>query len=268
MSKTHEKTILVIGDSLSKGVSLNEEKKRYCFLKHSFVNNLSDTLCAKIINTAKFGTTIKHGASKLEENLLKHTPEIVLIEYGGNDCDFNWDEIAINPHSEHLPNTPLKEYEAHLKTMIRKIRSYGAKPVVMTLPPLNAVDYFRWFTKGSKEKGDSILKWLEDVSKIYWWHERYSVAVSSVANACNVPLIDARRYFLKTPDFRKYVCSDGIHPNEKGHKLITSSILDCLTKIPRVLILFNSLRLRKAALFYFIKAAFFYKIYFFLEHII
>ena len=33
MSETKQKTILVVGDSLSKGVSLNEEKKRYCFLK-------------------------------------------------------------------------------------------------------------------------------------------------------------------------------------------------------------------------------------------
>lgn len=230
MSKTHKKTILVIGDSLSKGISLNEERKRYCFLKHSFANNLSEKLDARVINTAKFGSTIKHGASKLEERLLKHNPEIVLIEYGGNDCDFAWDEIAKDPFSEHLPKTPLIEYEQYLKVMIEKIRDFGATPVVMTLPPLNAVNYFKWFTEGSKEKGDNILKWLEDVSKIYWWHERYSSAVSDIARTCDVPLIDARRYFLKTPDFRKYVCSDGIHPNENGHKLITSSILDCFNR--------------------------------------
>ena len=100
----------------------------------------------------------------------------------------------------------------------------------MTLPPLNAVGYFNWFTKGSKEKGDQILKWLEDVSKIYWWHERYSVANRSVADAYGVPVADARRYFLEMPDYRAYICSDGIHPNKNGHQLITSSILDCFNK--------------------------------------
>jgi len=183
MDKKHEKTILVVGDSLCKGVSLNEERKRYFFLKNSFANNLSKVFEANIVNTAKFGTTIQHGAEKLEERLLRYNPEIVLIEYGGNDCDFAWDEIALDPYSEHKPNTPLSEYEAHLIGMVELVRKHGAKPVVMTLPPLNAVDYFNWFTKGSKEKGDSILKWLEDVSKIYWWHERYSIAVSGIATS-------------------------------------------------------------------------------------
>jgi len=229
-NQQQNKTILVVGDSLSKGVSLNEEKKRYFFLKDSFAGNLSKATGANVVNVAKFGTTIVHGKAKLEERLIRYKPEIVLVEFGGNDCDFVWDEIAENPYGQHIPKTPLTEYEAHLIEMVEMIRRYGATPVVMTLPPLNAVDYFKWFTKGSKEKADSILKWLEDVSKIYWWHERYSSVVASVAENCDIPLADARRYFLKTPDFREYVCSDGIHPNAGGHQLITTSILDCFSK--------------------------------------
>jgi len=230
MGMEEKKKILVVGDSLSKGVSLNEEKKRYFFLKNSFVNNLSTALNADVVNTAKFGSTIKYGAERLEAQLTKHNPDIVLIEFGGNDCDFIWDEIAEDPYSDHLPKTPLSEYEKYLIAMIAMVRSAGATPVAMTLPPLNAVDYFKWFTKGSKKKADNILKWLEDVSKIYWWHERYSSTVVDVAEQCNVPVADVRRSFLKTPDFRTYICKDGIHPNEKGHTLMTSSILDCFNK--------------------------------------
>ena len=230
MSEAKQKTILVVGDSLSKGVSLNEEKKRYFFLKNSFVNNLSAALDANIINTAKFGSTISHGAARIKERLIKHQPDIVLIEYGGNDCDFFWDEIADNPTGAHQPKTPLNAYHEYLMQMIKTVRAHNAEPVLMTLPPLNAVDYFNWFTKGNKEKGARILKWLEDVSKIYWWHERYSSTVVDVAEACDVPVADVRRYFLKTPDFRTYICSDGIHPNEKGHKIMTLGILDCFNK--------------------------------------
>jgi acyl-CoA thioesterase I len=230
------KTILVTGDSLCKGVSLNEEKKRYFFLKNSFANNLKTALDATIINTAKFGTTVKHGILKLEDRLKKHHPDIVLIEYGGNDCDFNWNEIADNPMGEHLPKTPIDDFERQLKCMIQSVSDFGATPVLMTLPPLNASSYFKWFTQGDKEKGDNVLKWLDDISKIYWWQEHYSLRVGAIARECKVPIVDARSYFLNTPDFRKYVCSDGIHPNENGHKLITSSILDCFKRHPKVLI--------------------------------
>jgi len=233
------KTILVVGDSLCKGVSLNEEKKRYFFLKNSFANNLKKALDANVVNVAKFGTTVKHGSRMLKQKLDKHNPDIVLIEYGGNDCDFDWKEIALNPLKEHNPKTPIDEFESHLSSMIKTVLDFGATPVLMTLPPLNAVNYFKWFTQGNLEMGNSVLKWLEDVSKIYWWHERYSLRVISVARACKIPIIDIRSYFLKTPDFRKYVCLDGIHPNESGHKLITSSILDCFNSNPKRFNLFS-----------------------------
>ncbi len=226
----HVPTILIVGDSLSKGVSLDENAKRYFFLKESYANSLKQATGVDVINLSKFGSTIDFGRRKLSEKLETCKPDIVLIEFGGNDCDFAWDEIANNPFTEHYPKTPLNEYEAHLTEMVNMARQAGALPVVMSLPPLNAVSYFNWFTQGDKEKGDNILKWLGDVSKIYWWHERYSMANRSVADVCGVPLADARQYFLKTPDYRAYICSDGIHPNENGHRLMTSSILDCFNK--------------------------------------
>ncbi|MOA67209.1 hypothetical protein D3C78_1942860 [compost metagenome] len=35
-----------------------------------------------------------------------------------------------------------------------------------------------------------------------------------------VKWIDIRDDFMKTEDYRKYMCEDGIHPNEQGHELI------------------------------------------------
>jgi len=223
---TNTKTILIVGDSLSKGVSLNEELKRYFFLKESFANNLAKATGDTVVNIGKFGSTVTRGKKRLEKKLEQLKPDLVLVEFGGNDCDFAWDEIADNPFSQHDPKTPLDEYENVLTEMVGMIQKAGAVPVLMTLPPLNA----KWFTKGSKEKGDRILKWLEDISKIYWWHERYSAMNGCVASVTGIPLVDARQAFLRTTDYREYICSDGIHPNKNGHQLITSCILDCFNK--------------------------------------
>ena len=42
--------------------------------------------------------------------------------------------------------------------------------------------------------------------------------------AAGVPVIDIRSAFLAQPDFRSYLCADGIHPNEAGQKLIYGAI--------------------------------------------
>ncbi|MNP35700.1 GDSL-like Lipase/Acylhydrolase [compost metagenome] len=90
----------------------------------------------------------------------------------------------------------------------------------MTLPPLDAERYFKWISKNSSTKANNILTWLGTVNRIYTWHKLYNDAIIQVAMELKVKWIDIRDAFLKTEDYREYMCEDGIHPNEQGHKLI------------------------------------------------
>ena len=108
--------------------------------------------------------------------------------------------------------------------MIDFVQKSGKKPVLTTLPPLYADNYFKWFTGGNQEKGFNILKWLKDVWHIYWWQERYSNCLQYLSRKRDVSCIDVRREFLKEKDFSRYICSDGIHPNPEGHKLIFEAV--------------------------------------------
>lgn len=224
--------ILVVGDSLSRGVVYDETRCRYRFLKDCFVSAVAKLIPQKIMNESKFGATIGWGKQILLDKMEQSDADLVLIEFGGNDCDFDWDAIALSPDKDHQPKTLLPEYEETLTWMVRTIRERGKKPALMTLPPLNAPAYFQWFTGGDVDKGREILKWLGDVTTIYWWHERYSSAISRVANKLEVPLVDVRGSFLAQPNYREYICLDGIHPNERGHQLITDAILDTLLSYP------------------------------------
>lgn len=219
-------SILVVGDSLSRGVVYNEDKHRYCFLKDSYINLMGEILMPQVYNTAKFGTTVRYGQKVLAEELSKRNPDVVLIEFGGNDCDFDWEEIARHPDDAHDPKTPLREFETRLTQTVQLVRGAGKIPLLMNLPPLNAPDYFAWFTQGDAKKGGEILKWLGDVGKIYWWHERYSATIGRVARRTGTKLIDVRGEFLAEEDFRRYLCVDGIHPNERGHRLIAKAVRD------------------------------------------
>jgi lysophospholipase L1-like esterase len=220
-----DKKILIVGDSLSKGVVFDEEKKKYTLLNDCFFNLLSNTVNAQMINASRFGSTVTQGQIVLEAKMQKYCPDIVVIEFGGNDCAFAWDTIAENPMMDHIPKTPLDEFERRINAMIDYVQQQGKTVVLTTLPPLYADNYFKWFTGCDKEKGMSILKWLKDVWRIYWWQERYSNCLSYIANIRQVGCIDVRRAFLKSKEFFGYICSDGIHPNAAGHRLIFDTAL-------------------------------------------
>ena len=103
--------------------------------------------------------------------------------------------------------------------MIEVLLKEGKKVYMLNLPPLEEERYFNWISRGRSK--ENILNWLGGSTKyIYRWHEMYSNAVGNVAKAMNVELIDIRSEFLKQRDYAKFLCEDGIHPNESGHKLI------------------------------------------------
>lgn len=217
---------LVCGDSISKGVVFDKSKDKYVLSKESYANLLQNSLKGTIDNIAKFGSTILKGIDRLQRELKKVRPDVVVIEFGGNDCDFNWDEVAENPYIDHYPNTDFNVFKNKLTELIKSLKDTNIIPVLLTLPPLDADRYFKWISKDNQEKAKNILTWLGSVTKIYWWQEKYNSAIVSIARNTRTRVIDIRSAFLDCPDFRQLLCDDGIHPNEKGHKVIADEIMN------------------------------------------
>ncbi|MGI6152623.1 MAG: SGNH/GDSL hydrolase family protein [Christensenellaceae bacterium] len=214
------RSIAVLGDSVAKGVVLNPEKKKYVFYRQGFIKRLTEKLAASVFDFSKFGTTTSHGSEILQTKVQEINPDIVLIEYGGNDCDYDWDAVAERPDDTHLPKILPGVYEKNIRQMIDGLKKQGKIPVLMNLPPLNAEGYFNWFSHGEAVRKKRILKWLQRVENIYWWQESYSYTVDKIAKLTDTRIIDVRQAFLAMPDYRDYVCGDGIHPNEEGQTLI------------------------------------------------
>jgi lysophospholipase L1-like esterase len=220
---------MLYGDSILKGVVYDESKCKYTVLEKSFGNILQDRLKGVVNNAAKFGNTIIRGTSKLQNEVKKNNPDIVLIEFGGNDCDFNWEEVAENPSGDHVPKTDFNVFEKMLRSMIESLDKVNIVPVLLTLPPIDADRYFKWVSRNSAAMGSSILEWLGSVNKIYWWQERYNSIVLSLAQETRTRWIDIRSAFLRYPDYTHLICVDGIHPNERGHTVIAEKILEYIS---------------------------------------
>ena len=219
-------TFVAYGDSITRGIIYDNEKSKYATLKENFTNIIENNLKGSIYNAGKFGNTIIRGVSKMYNDVIKKSPDIVLIEFGGNDCDYKWDDIAKNPNMEYKPNTDIITFRKTLLEMINTLKVNHISPVLMTLPPLDPLKYFKWIAKGNPLAEQNILHWLGVKDRLFTWHDSYSKMITEVANETNTVLIDVRTDFLKYPDYSKFLCKDGIHPNPEGQSLIASSILN------------------------------------------
>lgn len=248
------KEVCMFGDSVARGIVLDEHGS-YTPIKDSFAEEAAQRLGIGLVNKARFGCTITKGL-RIVRDFLTHSlgnkhealtgdsaqipqtaqysqrpedsqsePQVALLEFGGNDCNFDWPAIAAEPRKDYEPATPVGVFRQVYGEVILSLRDQGYVPVLLTLPPLDAERYFEWFTRGGLDK-DAVLFWLGDVQFIYRWHEGYNDIVWDVAMNYNCPVIDIRANFLQHKNVSSLLCMDGIHPNRAGHRLIEDAILN------------------------------------------
>lgn len=217
--------LLAFGDSVLKGVIY--ENEHYKVIDTAFYRKCAETLGIVIENKAKFGSTINKGEKIFERNLeaiRESTGEYVIMEFGGNDCDFNWKEISEDPYGDHKPMSSIRDFTSTYSYMIEQVKNMGKKPVLLSLPPIDSARYLKHISRGLSE--DNIVKWMHnDRQYITNWHERYNIEVFKIAIENNIPVIDITTSFLEQKNYSDYLCDDGIHPNEKGHELIAEAIM-------------------------------------------
>ena len=224
--------IEVFGDSILKGIQVNSQNKRYHVNNNIDTDMLSKRFSLSIINRSKLGFTVLKGKTVLDQ-YLDQTPDCtaIIMDYGGNDCDFDWKSISENPDAEHEPNTPNQKFIKIYTGIVERIKEKGIRPVLTTLPPIEPQRYFDWFCKGLNK--ENILRWLDGINSIYRHQEFYSRTVEEIARNTGALLVDLRGAFLKERYIKRFLCEDGIHPNTEGQRLITQEFAKfCASVLP------------------------------------
>jgi lysophospholipase L1-like esterase len=222
--------LVALGDSIMKGVLLHSvgERNHYSLADKSIVECCAEKLGGECLNLSKMGCTIEAGERILNRHLDKCSEaQYVLLEYGGNDSDYNWQEIAQHPEQEHFPRTRLEVFEQAYERVINQIKKIGATPLILSLPPMDAERYFAFFSqKWEEDFRTNVMRWLDgSTNTIMSGHELYNLATMRVAQHTGVQWIDVTTGLLKDHKFRSYLCDDGVHPNELGQKKIAEMIL-------------------------------------------
>jgi acyl-CoA thioesterase-1 len=143
-SSAQEKTLLVLGDSISAGYGIA--------LHQGWVHLLEERLRQQgyryhVKNASISGDTTRGARARLGKLLEENTPEISIVELGGNDG---------------LRGLSLEELRVNLSTLINKLLESGAKVVLvpMRLPPNYGLAYnqrFESIYRDMKAEHDIVL---------------------------------------------------------------------------------------------------------------
>lgn len=188
----------------------------------------------EVRNNAVIGSTIRKGEQVVDrrlEDLDEHT--LVIMDFGGNDCDHDWQAVADTPDEVHLPKLGVQEFLSRYAKLIRKVQATGAKVAICSLVPLDQEKFFDFISKGKDP--DAILHWLGDKDILYRWHENYNRAVERLALSMGCALIDLRDGFLTRHNYKSLIGPDGIHPTEEGYAEVDEIIaeeVEVLTACP------------------------------------
>ena len=143
-----ERTVLVMGDSLSAAYNLAPEQ--------GWVALLGKKLQAShpgwtVANASISGETTAGGASRIAGELKRHQPDVVVIELGANDG---------------LRGLDLAQTRANLERMVTAAKDAGAQVLLlgMRIPPNYGPDYTRGFERNytalAEEHGVALLPFL------------------------------------------------------------------------------------------------------------
>lgn len=205
---------------------LVDEKYHYKPIAKTLLAQLQNETGAQAVSRAHFGYTAAKGQEILQRDLDQGlTCQMALLEFGGNDCDHDWRQVASNPEAEHLPKVPLLNFLETMRSMAQSLLDRRIQPILMTLPPLDAQKYLDFIGHLGCDCS-AVLRWLGDVQTIYRWQELYSNAISRLAAQLNLPLLDVRNCFLSRRDCTNLIARDGIHLTEAGYRLVFDALRD------------------------------------------
>lgn len=212
--------IAVLGDSILRGVVLDENSGKYVRLAQNCVISAVMKLGAVADNFSRFGMTSDKGLVIARDRIVEGAGyDAAVFCFGGNDVDHKWSEIAKDPAAISPPNVTCEDYASNMTAMVELMRARKIEPVLLTLPPISSERYFAHFSQNI-ENPENIITWLEDVEEIHQSHRIYSNIIVSIANKLKCRIIDIRSAFMHNGNYSHLLCMDGIHPNAKGHELM------------------------------------------------
>jgi lysophospholipase L1-like esterase len=209
-------TLVGYGDSITMCLQLREEE-RWPYKVQQALSRIFPKHEITVINSGVGGNTSREGLARIDQDVVVHHPNYVLVEFGGND--------ATESPDRHV--TP-EEYTANLET-IRSVlaEKTRAQVFLLTFPPV--IDEIHGW-------GPSVF--YKAAGGVDRYIEQYRQRTRKFAARHHLPLIDIDQRLRTTIDKTKEpvspcIMTDGIHLTPEGSQLVADEVLRFLQKTIR-----------------------------------
>ena len=183
-------------------------------------------LDAWVVNAGVPGNTTRDARRRFARDVLARRPRLVIIQFGINDAAV---DVWKHPPATS-PRAPLKEFRTNLEYFVQALHKAGVRAVLMTPNPLC------WTPKLKELYGKAPYR-PEDPDGFNTVLETYADTVRQVAREQQVPLVDVWTLFrnaaAKDKNGLGTLLLDGMHPNDRGHRLVTDALRAVVSRVFR-----------------------------------
>ncbi len=222
--------LVILGDSNAKGV-VRDIQDKYVVAPNSTVNLISEKTGWETHNISFFGQTLEKAYKKgFVQKVLQYKSDklrnIVVINLGGNDSDYDWTKVSKEPTERHSSRTNLDNFEKYYRESIHFLRENGFEVYMCTLLPFVPKLYFD--TVVSKlGSAHNIMFYLDnDVNNLLADQINFNERIIEIAKSEKVKLLDLRALIQKNKNWKKLYCDDGIHLSENGHLYLAKKVIE------------------------------------------
>lgn len=179
---------------------------------------------AEIINAGVGGNTTRAALARLEKDVIQKNPNLVVIWLGINDSTV---DVWKNPPATE-PRVSKEEYVQNLEKIIETLKARKCGVILMTPNQLCWLPYL-------KEAYGKPPYLPDDPDGFNVILREYAQAARELAGKLKIPLVDVYAAFLAYGKVEnqsvKDLLLDGMHPNDKGHRIVADLLIPEIVKL-------------------------------------
>ncbi len=176
---------------------------------------------AEVINAGVGANTTVDALRRFKRDVLDRGPALVIIMLGSNDSAV---DVWKNPPATESRVSPA-DYEKNLRRMVKTLKSRDTAVILMTPQSMTWTDKLRkLYGKSPYKPGDS------DGFNVQL--KKYIPIIKRVGEEEGVPVVDVFEAFRSRKDCKPSdLMLDGMHPNDKGQRVIADLLLKQIAKM-------------------------------------
>ena len=202
--------IVIFGDSVSHGAinGYNDYESVYWNRLKKKLNQFRDYMPINMINASIGGTYAKASLARLDRQVLKHEPDMVIVCFGLNDV-----------------NGTLEDYVEPLREIFDRCLAAGAEVIFMTPNMLNT-----YVAEGTPQRYHEYAHKTADMQN-NGRMDTYIAAAIALAKEMNVPVCDCYakwKELARTQDITLLLANRINHPIPEMHELFAASLYELI----------------------------------------